>query len=225
MAEQEKKPAVAAQKKNYRFGNKTRQSGSKSTYKSKVVGLEEDTFDVGASSNPAKFSKLLKSIENFIQKIYKMPDDIVKAIQQMRCPTLSYPNTPDKTKCVDAAGQFDEDEHEMAKFTWKEDYKAMRARKDKYSENKSNAWVLIYDQCAPELKNKLEGMANYDVSKKTNDMVSLLSMIQGYCCQFDTMNDEYMAFFRAIKNLLYFFQKPTGKLGLPRRPHGNSGSH
>ncbi len=75
MAEQEKKPAVATQKKNYRFGNRTGQSGSKSTYKSKVVGLEEDTFDVRASSNPAKFSKLLKSIENYIQRTYKMPDD------------------------------------------------------------------------------------------------------------------------------------------------------
>jgi hypothetical protein len=89
----------------------------------------------------------------------------------------------------------------------------LRARKDKNSENKSNAWVLIYDQCAPELKNKLEGMADYNVSKKTNDMVLLLSMIQGYCCQFDTLNlnDEYMAIVGAIKNLLYFFQKPTQK--------------
>jgi hypothetical protein len=130
MAEQEKKPAVAARKNNYRFGNKTGQSASNPTYMSKVVGLEEDTFDVGASSYPAKFSKLLKSIENYIQKTYKLPNDIMKAIQQMKHPTLSYPNKPDKTKCVDAAGQFDEDEYKMAKFTWKEDYKAMRARKD-----------------------------------------------------------------------------------------------
>ena len=62
MAEKEKKPAVAAWKKNYRFGNRTGHSGSKSTYKSKVVGLDEDTFDVGASSNPANFSRSLKSI-------------------------------------------------------------------------------------------------------------------------------------------------------------------
>jgi hypothetical protein len=58
--------------------------GLKSTYKSNVIGLEEDTFDVGASSDPAKFSKLLKSIENYIKKTYKMPEDIVKAIQQMK---------------------------------------------------------------------------------------------------------------------------------------------
>jgi hypothetical protein len=41
-------------------------------------------------------------------------------------------------------------------------------------------------------------------------MVLLLSMIRGYCCQFDTLNDEYMAIIvGAIKNLLYFFQKTT----------------
>jgi hypothetical protein len=61
---------------------------------------------------------------------------------------------------VDTAGQLNEDEYEMAKFTQKEDYMAMRARKEKYIENDSNAWALIYDQCAPELKNKLEETAN-----------------------------------------------------------------
>jgi hypothetical protein len=30
------------------------------TYKSKVAGLEDNIFDVGAASDPAKFSKLLK---------------------------------------------------------------------------------------------------------------------------------------------------------------------
>ena len=209
MAEQEKKTATAARKKNYRFGNRAGQSGPKSIFKSNVIGLEEDTFDVGASSDPAKFSKSLKNIENYIQKTYKMPDDIVKAIQQMKRPTLDYPYKPAKDKCVDDQGTFDEDIFDMAKFTWKEDYKAMRVRKDKYNENESNAWALIYGQCAPELKNKLEGTVDYNTCKNTNDVVSLLSMIRGYCCQFDTLNDEYMSIVGAIKNLLYFFQKPT----------------
>ncbi len=42
-------------------------------YKSAVVGLENDTFDVGAWSDPAKFSKSLRNIENYIQKTYKDP--------------------------------------------------------------------------------------------------------------------------------------------------------
>jgi hypothetical protein len=86
-------------------------------------------FDVGVSRDPARFSKSLKSIENFIQKTYKVPDDIVKAIQQMKQPTLQYPNKPTKDKYVDDQRFFDRDLFDMAKFTWKEDYKAMRVRK------------------------------------------------------------------------------------------------
>ena len=62
-------------------------------------------------------------------------------------------------------------------------------------------------QCSPELKNKLEATDGYIGAKSTNDVVKLLTMIRGYCCQFDILNDEYMAIVAAIKNLFYFFQK------------------
>ncbi len=32
-------------------------------------------------------------------------------------------------------------------------------------------------------------------------------MVRSYCCQFNTLSDEYMLIVGAIKNLLYFFQK------------------
>ncbi len=38
-------------------------------------------------------------------------------------------------------------------------------------------------------------------------MDKLLTMIRGYCCQFDLLSDEYMAIMAAIKNLFYFSQK------------------
>ena len=73
-----------------------------------------------------------------------MPDDNVKeAIQQMKRPMPPYPDKPTKAQCVDDQGDLDEDKFKMAKFTWKEDYKAMRVRKDKYNENVSNAWAVI----------------------------------------------------------------------------------
>jgi hypothetical protein len=54
-------------RKNYQFGNRAGQAGAKSEYKSKVAELKKDTFDVGASSNPARFSKSLKAMETNIQ--------------------------------------------------------------------------------------------------------------------------------------------------------------
>jgi hypothetical protein len=95
----------------------------------------------------------------------------------------------------------------MAVFAWKEDYKSMKLRMDKYKGNKSNKWALIYDQCSQELKNKLEGTEGYDGVKNTNNVAKLLTMIHGYCCQFDLLSDKHMAIVVAIKNLFYFFQK------------------
>jgi hypothetical protein len=118
MAEPKKKPATAAcNRKSYRLGNRAGQAGAKLTFKSKVTKLEEDTFNVGASSDPARFSKSLKAIETYVQKTYKMPNDIVKSIQQMRRPPLAFPAKPTKATCVDGNILFNEDKYEMAKFT------------------------------------------------------------------------------------------------------------
>jgi hypothetical protein len=84
MAEQEQKKLATTGRPKwhgnwYRRGNQV----SRGNYKSILEVLEDDTFDVGASSDQAKFSKLLKNIETYIQKNYKSPNDIVKALQQM----------------------------------------------------------------------------------------------------------------------------------------------
>ena len=65
----------------------------------------------------------------------------------------------------------------------------------------------VYGQCSPELKNKLEGTSGYDKAKADNNVVKLLIMIRGYCCQFDTLNNKYMLILKSLKNLFYFFQK------------------
>jgi hypothetical protein len=202
MAEPEKKLATAARnRKSYPLGNRAGQAGVKLTFKS--------TFDVEASSVPARFRKSLKVIKMYMQKTYKMLDNIVKSIKQMKHPTLAFPAKPTKATCVNENNVFYEDEYEMVKFTWKEEYKATLYKKEKYKENMSNARALISAQCSPELKNKFKGTSGYDLRKKDNDEVALLMMIRSYCCQFDTLNDMYMSIVGAIKNLLYFFQKKT----------------
>jgi len=164
--------------RNNRYG-RGGQAGAR--FKGKVEGLDNDTFDVGASSDPVKFSQSLKNIETYIQKTYKCPDDIVKTLQKLAQPTLNYPDKPKKADHKDENGNEDPDAFEMSVFAWKEDYTSMQARKDKYQDNKPNAWALIYDQCSPELKNKLEGGDGYDKCKSSNDVAALLIMIHSYC--------------------------------------------
>ncbi len=97
MADQDKKPAGAKNKRKKFYGQYGKgMAAGRTTYKNKVAGLEDDTFDVGAANDPAKFSKSLKNIENYIQKIYRSPDDMVKTLQNMKKVTLSYPTKPKK---------------------------------------------------------------------------------------------------------------------------------
>jgi hypothetical protein len=116
MSEQDQtKMAKAGKKNRYRFKNWGNQA-TRTSYKSKIAELEDEVFDVGVASDPAKFSKSLKSIDNYIQMNYKTYDDIVKAIQQLKHPTLGYPKQPTRAKYANASGKVDEDEFEMAKF-------------------------------------------------------------------------------------------------------------
>jgi hypothetical protein len=129
MAEQEKKPGAADGKKKKFYGRFAKGATlGRGTYKSDVQGLESDTFDVRASSNPVKFSKLLKNIMNYIQKTYKDPVNMVKTIQKMKRVNLGYPKRPKNTdtECCDSSGDPDADTFDMAVFARKEDYKPMK---------------------------------------------------------------------------------------------------
>jgi hypothetical protein len=117
MAEQEKKPAVAGKKKHYRFGRRNPQPRS-SPYTSNVLEIKNNIFDMGTTSDPKKFTKSLNNIETYIQMTYKMLDNIVKAIQEMKRPTFDTPEKLHKSKCMDSAGNYDADEYNMAKFMW-----------------------------------------------------------------------------------------------------------
>ena len=94
--------AKAGKKNRYRFNNRGNQA-TKISYKSKVAELEDEVFDVGALSDPTEFSKSLKSIENYIQMNYKTCNDIVKAIQQLKHPTLNYLKQPTRAKYADTS--------------------------------------------------------------------------------------------------------------------------
>ncbi len=105
---------------------------------------------------------------------------MVKTIQQMKMVILNYPKKPKKTDaaCCNANGDPDSDMFKMAVIAWKEDYKSMKSKMDRYKGNGSNTWALVYDQCSTELKNKLEGTQGYDTPAKSGNNVAKLSTIR-----------------------------------------------
>ncbi len=68
----------------------------------------------------------------------KTCNNTMKAIQQLKRPTIDYPKQPTRAKYADASENIDKDKFEMAKFAWKEDYKRMKYQKDNCKDNESN---------------------------------------------------------------------------------------
>ena len=98
----------------------------------------------------------------------------------MKKVSLSYPERPKKKTdkdCCNSNGDPNPDAFDKAIFAWKEDYKSMKLRMDKYKVNESNAWALIYNQCSEELKNKLKGTEGYDIAKTTNNVAKLSTTV------------------------------------------------
>ncbi len=46
---------------------------------------------------------------------------------------------------------------------------------------------------------KLNGTSGYKQSKNDNDVIALLTIIQGYCCKLDALNNEYVGLVGAFK--------------------------
>jgi hypothetical protein len=133
---------------------------------------------------------------------------MVKMLQHMKRVTLSCRTKPKKQdpQCCDEDGNPDPDAFDTAVFAWKEDNKSIKSRRDKYKYNESNAWTLIYDQCSPKLKNKIEGMEGCNGAKSANNVAKLLTMIQGFL-PIQPAKQQIHGNHSSNEELVQFFQK------------------
>jgi hypothetical protein len=135
--------------------------------------------------------------------MYKTPADIVLAVRNRACPNLTRPTHP-----VKRPNQSDP-EFTLDVFDYQEDHKPMNERIKIYDAHESNKWALFFDQCSPSLKTLLKGAPDFQTARASNDVIGLISLIQGYCCQFDHQGHPHMSIAEAFKSLCLAFQQPT----------------
>ena len=80
-------------------------------------------------------------------------------------------------------------------------------RSDKYKENMAKAYVIIYHQCAPNLKNEHEASDKFPAIHDGQDVIALLCIIQGLCCSYDARIQSAMATVASHKCLFTYYQK------------------
>ena len=85
---------------------------------------------------------------------------------------LPDPNDSSRTLCVD----------EMDMHIWKRTFSKAHDRKDIYEENMAKAFIVIYHQCYPALKNDLKAATTFASIRSNQDVIGLLKLIQSLCC-------------------------------------------
>jgi hypothetical protein len=68
---------------------------------------------------------------------------------------------------------------------WQQDVQDMKKKISLLEENKKRAYTLVMGQCSSKLESKIQGSAGYKAVDKDQDVVALLLIIRGHCCQFN----------------------------------------
>jgi hypothetical protein len=79
--------------------------------------------------------------------------------------------------------------------------------KEKYDINIAKAYIIIYHQCSPNLKNDLNASDLFPSIRQNQDVIGLLCLIQGLCCSYDAKIQSVMATVASHKCLFTYYQK------------------
>ena len=204
MSTEEQKPKVE--------GKKARRPARayKKEFTTTTVGLEEDTFDIGHPKYAAKYERSVDAIARHVQTDYKSGADVALAMRELVAPTVTMPTYP-----------ADPNDQEAIQI-WKEELREKRTQSLQIEESKKRAYALVMGQCSPDLVSKIRGASTYASVNASQDVIELLRLIRGYCCDFgagqqstwaleqakhkvstyyqrhDTSNTDYIQFFQAL---------------------------
>ena len=73
----------------------------------------------------------------------------------------------------------------------------------------SRAYIIIFHQCTPSLKNKLEATDTFPAIWVAQDPIALLKLIQSLCCLYEAKTQSVMATVASHKHLFTYYQRDT----------------
>ena len=118
-------------RRNFANGGASGTSAVKSDYKTKTVGLEEDTYNVGEARFAAKYQKTTDNIALYVQREYTDGAGVAYDMKAMVATVIVLPQVP-------ARGASEAD-----MFMWKEEYKQAQKKINAMEENNKKAFALV----------------------------------------------------------------------------------
>jgi hypothetical protein len=170
----------------------------------KTPGLENNILDNTGAHDAAMFHRSLKQIADYIQLDYG--NEVSKAIRTMTPVIIDIPAVPqDKQDPDDPTNIIKVTDIDI--YLWKEKHKKASAKLDKYETDMAKAFILIFHQCTPNLKNDIEAADTFPAIWVAQDPIMLLKLIQSLWCSYDAKTQSIMATVASHKRLFTYYQR------------------
>ncbi len=99
-------------------------------------------------------------------------------------------------------------------YLWKQSHTKASERKEKHGKNIAEAYIVIYHQCSPNLKNDLKASDLSPSICQNQDVIGLPHLIQSLCCSYDAKIQRVMATV-ALQKCLFTYYKKMASITIP----------
>ncbi len=91
-------------------------------------------------------------------------------------------------------------------FSWQQEVTERKKAIAKATDNKNRAYALVLGQCSPELTSKVKASNKFPSAVTDQDVVELLKIIRGLCCDFDEKQQITWGLKQAKHRVATFYQ-------------------
>jgi hypothetical protein len=159
-------------------------------------------FDNTGQVDAANFQRALKGMAIFLHTTYSA--EVADAILKMQPVVINVEESPPQR--LDNNGN-PIPLSSWEEYKWKKTYAEQSNRLKTYNESMPKAYIYIYNQCSTNLKNDLETSSTFPIIEGAKDPISLLKLIQGLCCSYDSKTQSVMVTVASQKKLFTFYQR------------------
>jgi hypothetical protein len=157
----------------------------------------------GENADKQQFMKTVGILEEHINKTFTYPQDIASVCKSFKMVPLVQPPNLSKD---------DYDKDMGKKMIWETQMKLYMKRVDLMESNTRAIYAVVWGQCSPMMRSKLESLDNYETSSDNCDCIWLLKEIQGITYRFKGTRNVFISLDDAWSGYYNYRQGPSQSL-------------
>ena len=161
--------------------NKPKPGKKSSTYTSDTEALKNDIFDCSKPEHAAAFEKSLKRVVHYIRREGEKECVLMAdGLEKFTMPMIQVPPMPPRVKDPLNPGVLIEDRGAM--IMWEGELRHLPTRRNDLRNGLVQSYTLLWNQCTPLMKSKLEQHPDFPTFNANKDPNALITEMQNIVC-------------------------------------------